>query len=227
VDGRDKLLLNRARELGVACKVAGPDRDLPVEVRLVKQSPYLEAELILGETHFPLQSRLVGSYNLQNILLAAASGLYYGIPKEKIVAAISAYIPENHRSQLLEGGRNRVVLDAYNANPTSMREAIGDLLNYATEPVLLILGDMAELGPSSEEEHAELLRWISGLEVERVLLAGPVFSRLAEASQKMTVFRGREELKTWLESERPSGYQVLLKGSRVMELEKLVPVLVD
>ena len=226
VDGQDKLLINRARELGAELMLAGPGKDIPVDVKLLKQSPGLELDLVLGDEHFAVQSRLVGAYNLQNILLAAATGLHFGVPMEAIAAAISAYVPENQRSQLLEGGRNRVILDSYNANPSSMREAIGGLLSYASSPVMLVLGDMAELGAASEEEHRELVRWIQGLEVEQVLLAGPQFYQVCEPSDKIVVFRGREELESWLKEEKPEGYQVLLKGSRIMELESLVPLLV-
>ena len=227
VDGRDQLLINKAGELGVNCLPAGPDKDLPVQVKLLRQTPLLEIELGLGDKVYPLLTGLVGAYNLQNILLAAACGLYYGIPHEDIVRAISGYYPENQRSQLVEGKRNKVVLDAYNANPSSMREAIGGLLSYASSPIMLILGDMAELGESSEREHRELLGWISTLEVDRVLLAGPQFYRIGEPSARLSVFRGREELQDWLEQEKPEGYQILLKGSRVMELERLLPLLVN
>jgi UDP-N-acetylmuramoyl-tripeptide--D-alanyl-D-alanine ligase len=226
VDGRDQLLLNRARELGLALKVAGPGEDLPVEVKLLGQSPWLELELVLGDEAFQLKSRLVGAYNLQNILLASAAGLHFGIPKKSIAEAIASYIPENQRSQLLEGGGNKVVLDSYNANPTSMREAIGGLLSYATEPTMLILGDMAELGNSSLDEHRQLVQWIVSLSVDRVLLAGPQFYQVGEPSDKMLVFKERKELEAWLEKENPRGYQILLKGSRIMELERLLPLLV-
>jgi UDP-N-acetylmuramoyl-tripeptide--D-alanyl-D-alanine ligase len=227
VDGQDQVLLDKASELGVSCEVAGPGKDLPVQVKLVRQTPLLEVELFMGHEIYPLKTALVGAYNLQNILLAAASGMYYGIPGAAIAAAISAYIPENQRSQLVEGSKNKVVLDAYNANPSSMREAIGGLLSYASAPIMLILGDMAELGVSSDEEHMDLLRWISSLEVDRVLLAGPQFYRIGEPSAHLSVFRGRKELQAWLETEKPEGYHILLKGSRVMELETLLPLLVD
>ena len=226
VDGRDQLLLERARELGLALKVAGPGKDLPVDVKLLGQSPTLELELVLGDEAFRVQSGLVGAYNLQNILLASAAGLHFGIPKKSIAEAIGSYIPENQRSQLLEGGGNKVVLDSYNANPTSMREAIGGLLSYATEPTMLILGDMAELGSSSLEEHRQLVRWIGGLGVDRILLAGPQFYQVSEPSDKMLVFRERKDLEAWLEKENPRGYQILLKGSRIMELERVVGLLV-
>ena len=226
VDGRDQLLLEKAAELGVSCQVAGPGKDLPVQVKLLRQTPLLEVELHIGDKVYPLSTGLVGAYNLQNILLAAACGMYYGIPEVDIARAISGYYPENQRSQLVEGKRNKVVLDAYNANPSSMREAIGGLLSYARSPIMLILGDMAELGESSEEEHRELLGWISTLEVERILVAGPQFSRISEPSAHLSVFRDRKELQAWLKREKPEGYHILLKGSRVMELERLVPLLV-
>lgn len=227
IDGRDQILLNKAKELGVTVEVAGPDKDLPVEVRLVKQTPWLELELVLGNETYQVPSRLVGAYNLQNILLAAATGMYFGISGKAIARAIGGYIPDNQRSQLLKGKANQVVLDSYNANPSSMREAIGGFLGYATTPAMLILGDMAELGASSEEEHRELLRWIGTLDVDRVLLAGPQFYRISEPSDHYTVFKGRKELQAWLEAEKPEGYHILLKGSRVMELERLAPLLVN
>ena len=227
VDGRDQLLLDRARGLGLAVKVAGPDQDLPVEVKLLGQSPWLELELVLGDERFKLESRLVGTYNLQNILLASAAGLHFGIPEKSIAEAIASYIPENQRSQLLEGGANKVVLDSYNANPSSMREAIGALLSYATGPTMLILGDMAELGDSSLDEHRKLVQWIGTLGVDRILLAGPQFYQVCEPSEKLLVFREREALESWLEKEKPRGFQILLKGSRIMELESLVHFLLE
>jgi UDP-N-acetylmuramoyl-tripeptide--D-alanyl-D-alanine ligase len=225
VDSQDQVLLKKADEIGVSCKVAGPGKDLPVHVKLLKQTPQLEVELALGDEVFPLPTRLVGAYNLQNILLAAATGLHFGISRGDIAAAISAYHPENQRSQFVEGKRNRVVLDSYNANPSSMREAIGGILSYARAPIMLILGDMAELGAASEEEHRELLSWIATLEVERVLLAGPNFYQVSEPSDQLGVFRNRKELEARLGEEKPEGYHILLKGSRVMELEKLLPLL--
>jgi UDP-N-acetylmuramoyl-tripeptide--D-alanyl-D-alanine ligase len=226
VDGRDRLLLDRARKLGLAVKVAGPGGDLPVEVKLLGQSPWLELELVLGKERFQVNSRLVGAYNLQNILLASAAGLHFGIPKESIAAAIGSYTPENQRSQLLEGGGNKVVLDSYNANPSSMREAIGGLVSYATQPTMLILGDMAELGDDSLDEHRKLVQWIVTLGVDRILLAGPQFYQVSEPSERMLVFRERKDLEAWLERENPRGFQILLKGSRIMELERLAPLLV-
>ena len=225
IDGRDQKLMRKADELGVACKVVAPKGDLPVAVNLTGQTPFLDVELVLGEEVYPFSTRLVGAYNLQNILLAAATGVHFGVSGNAIAVAISGYLPDNQRSQMLEGGRNKLVMDSYNANPSSMREAIGGLLSYATSPTMLILGDMAELGDSSEKEHRELFHWISSLDVDQVLLLGPNFSQVYKPSNRITVFSGRKELEAYLGEEKPEGYHILLKGSRVMELERLAPLL--
>jgi len=227
IDGSDRQLIRKAGEIGVRSEVIAPGGDLDLSVKLVRQTPFLELEMVVGSEIFPLATRLVGAYNIQNILLAAGTGLHFGITAGDIVGAISAYHPENQRSQMVEGGRNRVVLDSYNANPSSMREAIAGLLTYATSPVMLILGDMAELGNTSELEHRELIRWIGTLDVERVLLTGENFSKVCEPSHNITVFKGRSELETFLKRDKPEGYDILLKGSRVMELEKIIPLLND
>jgi UDP-N-acetylmuramoyl-tripeptide--D-alanyl-D-alanine ligase len=227
IDGGDQKLIEKAGAIGVKSRVIAPRGDLPVNLRIIKQTPFLEVEIMLGEEFYSLPTKLVGAYNLQNIRLAAATGLYFGIPADAIVGALSAYRPENQRSQMVEGKRNNVVMDSYNANPSSMKEAIGGLLTYASRPTMLILGDMAELGDSSEREHRELVQWIGTLDVERVLLVGPNFYRACKPFGNITVFRGRGELEAYLGIERPEGYDILLKGSRVMELERLKSLLVD
>ena len=227
IDGGDPVLRRKADELGVSYELIAPGADLPVSVKLVGQTPRLEVELRVGEDGISFSTGLVGAYNLQNILLAAACGVHFGISSKAIAAAISGYVPENQRSQMIEGGRNRVVLDSYNANPSSMREAIGGVLSYGTPPLMLILGDMAELGDSSEQEHRDLLHWIASLKIDRVLLAGPNFHQVYEPSGNISVFKGRSELEAQLKEEKPEGYHILVKGSRVMELERLKPFLVN
>ncbi len=227
VDGSDELLLQKALDSGTSTLVIGPGGDLPVDAKLMGQSPFLDVKITLGEGVHHCNTGLVGSYNLQNMILAAGVGLYFGVPSGEIAAALAAYRPLNQRSQLVEGNRNRVVLDSYNANPSSMREAIGALLTYASSPTMLVLGDMAELGDDSLKEHRELLEWIGSLEVDRILLVGPSFHELCEPSSSTSVFRERKDLEQHLTKNPPEGYLVLVKGSRVMELEKLAPFLND
>ena len=227
VDSSDGLLLQKALDSGTSTLAIGPGGDLPVVAELIGQSPFLEVKITLGEEVHLINTGLVGAYNLQNMILAAGAGLYFGVPSGEIASAMATYRPLNQRSQLVEGNRNRVVLDSYNANPSSMREAIGALLAFASSPTMLVLGDMAELGDASLKEHKELVEWIGSLEVDRVLLVGPSFYQVCEPSSSTSVFRERTALEQYLAKDPPEGYLVLLKGSRVMELEKLAPLLND
>lgn len=226
VDGADQSLLEKAAQSGVNTLITGKNGDLPVDARILKQSPFLEVELEVGGDKVEVHTHLVGAYNLQNIRLAAATGYRLGVSMAQMAEALAGYRPENHRSQVVEGERNRLVLDSYNANPTSMREAVEGFISYTSGPTMVILGDMAELGDSGEEEHRELVRWAQTLKIGRMLLVGPIFHRVCEPSVSVSVFRGRGELESYLASEKPEGYNILVKGSRVMELERLAPFLV-
>ena len=227
VDGRDQLLLGKARETGVATLVIAPSGQLSVSGRIIRQSPFLEVELEMDGTTHHITTRLVGAYNLQNILLATGVGVHFGIKHSSIMGAISSFIPKNQRSQFVEGELNNVILDSYNANPSSMREAISGLLSYGAPPTMLILGDMAELGEASRKEHQELVDWIETLSIDRVMLVGPKFGEVCEPSSNMDVFMGMSELEANLISTKPEGYYILVKGSRVMELERILKFLVE
>ncbi len=227
IDGHDQVLLDKAGLTGVESLVVGAGRDLPVSARILNQTPFLEIELEVAGVSYTISTRLVGAYNLQNILLAAGTGFYFGIDPSLIADSIGGYVPQNQRSQLVKGEHNHLILDSYNANPSSMREAINGLINYASPPTMLILGDMAELGDASDHEHRELVRWIGTLKLDRVLLVGPNFSKVREPSFGFIVFRERTDLEVYLNEEKPSGYHILVKGSRVMELERLKPLLVS
>ncbi|MEZ5071885.1 MAG: UDP-N-acetylmuramoyl-tripeptide--D-alanyl-D-alanine ligase [Bacteroidales bacterium] len=134
VDGGDGPLLNRALELGATVKRIGRDEDLFVEATLVRQQPFLELEVVLAGERHGLTTRLVGAYNLQNIKYALAIGLEFGVPSSAMLEAVSDYVPRNQRSEYIRGNRNQIILDAYNANPSSMREAIRSFLDYGRAP---------------------------------------------------------------------------------------------
>jgi len=229
VDGEEKLLVEKAAETGVETLVVGVKGQLPVTGKVLAQAPFLEIELAMGDEVHRVSTGLVGTYNLQNIRMAAAIGYHLGVDPAAIADAIGSYTPGNHRSQVLEGERNRVVMDSYNANPSSMRVAINGFLEYAGSPGMLILGDMAELGGSSREEHVALVRWIATLPLDCVLLAGPLFHAACTDCQttgNMVAYRDAGELAGGLRSDPPSGFHILVKGSRVMGLERLTPFLV-
>lgn len=174
-------------------------------------------------------NNLTGSFNLMNIAAAVAIGRYFGVNEEGIREAIAGYEPDNMRSQQVETGRNKVILDCYNANPSSMSAAISNLNNEAAGlPVAVILGDMGELGSYSDEEHANILRLLDAENITEQYLVGPNF---AEASAKIPTRANRQlftdtaALAEYLKSAPLSGHLILVKGSRAVGLEKIADLL--
>ncbi len=174
-------------------------------------------------------NNLTGSFNLMNIAAAVAIGRYFGVNEEGIREAIAGYEPDNMRSQQVETGRNKVILDCYNANPSSMSAAISNLNNEAAGlPVAVILGDMGELGSYSDEEHANILRLLDAENITEQYLVGPKF---AEASAKIPTRANRQlftdtaALAEYLKSAPLSGHLILVKGSRAVGLEKIADLL--
>ncbi len=233
IDITDDKLRGKASAVGVDAKLAGPGGDIPVSCRMTADRPFLSLELQFGNQRFPVSTRMVGPYNLQNVLLAASVGYYFGTDPGETARAISGYQPINRRSQLMETRSNRLILDSYNANPTSMREAIGGLLTYDPDRSMVILGDMAELGEQAPEEHRQLVEWIRSTGIRKALLAGPHFSRVARDDraarhdQVVQVFPGTAELAEALRKDFPSGYSILVKGSRIMRLEEIVDLFIE
>lgn len=177
-----------------------------------------------GETSIALN--LEGSYNLGNVVAAVTIGAHFGVPMGRACAALSSYVPENHRSQSMMTERNWVILDAYNANPSSMDHALRDFGSRGHNAPLAILGDMAELGAASEESHQNVVETCLQLGVE-LWTVGAHFGQIFTASEtpKWTHFDAMETLLLRLEKEPLRGRQILVKGSRSAALERLVPYL--
>jgi UDP-N-acetylmuramoyl-tripeptide--D-alanyl-D-alanine ligase len=163
-------------------------------------------------------TRLMGYYNFENILAAVAVGHYFGIPDEAINEAISSYIPENNRSQIVDTGRNRLIMDAYNANPTSMEAALNNFSKIESPRKMVILGKMMELGETSSLEHRRIAFMAAGLNQTKVILIGDLYTEIPEGAAH---FRETEAASTWLKSNHMEGYTILIKGSRANQLEKL------
>ena len=176
----------------------------------------------------PEGTHLVGNYNAENISAALRVGLYFGIAETRALAAIRAYIPSNNRSQLMQTERNIVVIDAYNANPTSMTAAIeafdhrGADLTINQRPKAYILGAMRELGKYSHLEHQNIVNILLERKADKVLLVGEEYK---ETTAPYPIFENVEALCSFLEQEPLSGYTLLLKGSRSNQLEKVIPLL--
>jgi UDP-N-acetylmuramoyl-tripeptide--D-alanyl-D-alanine ligase len=180
-----------------------------------------------GTMHGPMPIHLSGDHNLENVLAAIAVGRYFGVSPQDCSEAVASYCPKNNRFEWRETGRNRVLLDAYNANPSSMEHAVAHFSHLPTlqeHPGYLILGDMAELGEYSPEEHRRLWDFVvqSGIEGMAV---GPEFAAVASDVQGWTVCTTPEAAREALEAQGLEGRTVLLKGSRSMALEGLLDVL--
>ena len=174
-------------------------------------------------------AQLTGDYNFPNLAAAAAVGQHFGISTDNIAAALARYNPQNNRSQLLRTtAGNELVLDAYNANPSSMAAALRSFAARpaaAGQPKLAILGDMFELGDESAREHADIGHLLADLPIDSVVLIGPEM-RLAHATNSDThYFLTKAEAADWLRTHPVRGRQVLVKGSRGMALETLVELL--
>ena len=183
-------------------------------------APYLS---VVWRKHL-IQTHLVGSYNFENVAAAISVGQFFKVDDDKIVAALEAYTPTNSRSQVVETGKNRVIMDAYNANPTSMRAALINFASICGENSLLILGDMRELGSASEEEHRNILGLMKELRFKEALLVGQNFCTYNENPDWKT-FAKVEELCQHLENHPISGKTILVKGSNSIQLGKVLPLL--
>ena len=174
-------------------------------------------------------AQLTGDYNFPNLAAAAAVGQHFGVAAEKVAAALARYNPQNNRSQLLRTDKgNELVLDAYNANPSSMAAA---LRSFAARPAaggqskLAVLGDMFELGDDSAAEHRQLGQLLAELSLPNVLLIGQEMSAAATVAGPVQLFATKAEAAEWLKQHPVRGQQVLVKGSRGMALETLVELL--
>lgn len=171
-----------------------------------------------------IRSLLFGKYNALNILSAICAGTTFGVSVGNIMKAIESFIPGNNRSQLKRTDRNLLVLDAYNANPSSMAAALHDFNGAFPERKIAILGDMLELGNETETEHQRILALLDDLDIDQVFLVGPVFSRL-NRNKHWHTFAGSHEACDWFSVHPLRDSYILLKASRGIHLEEIIPAL--
>jgi UDP-N-acetylmuramoyl-tripeptide--D-alanyl-D-alanine ligase len=180
--------------------------------------------VISGNTAIELNTLIYGSYNANNILAGVCIGKYFKVPDDVIRHAIESYQPSNNRSQVMQTTRNMLILDAYNANPSSMKAALEAFSASGHTNKSVILGDMLELGESSDEEHLKILGSLKNIDLCRVYLVGPRFTRL-NTTRDFICFNDAELARLWFEHEKPENETILLKGSRGIGLERLVETL--
>lgn len=174
-----------------------------------------------GKLH-TVETHMIGSYNLDNVLAAVAVGHFFKIPAERISRAIAAYEPTNNRSQFKKTENNELIIDAYNANPSSMKVALDNFITMPVQPKAIILGDMRELGPTSDELHAEVVEQIKKGQFDKVFLCGEHFSKVGK---EFSPFATTEAMTEELRRQPLKGYHILIKGSHSMGLEKLADIL--
>jgi UDP-N-acetylmuramoyl-tripeptide--D-alanyl-D-alanine ligase len=188
---------------------------------------FASGKLFYDDRTFRITSSLTGSYNFQNIMAAIAVGIYFSIGIDQILDAVSSYLPDNNRSQLLEGKTTTLFLDAYNANPTSMVHAVQHFASGSEGPKMVILGDMLELGSQAEKEHIQLLSWLASQDFEQTILVGSTFFGLKSDGFPFLFFENIDACIRYLESNPPVGYYILLKGSRKIAVEKATKTLLN
>jgi len=183
--------------------------------------PFLKISWGSNELTYECHSQLYGKYNFSNIMAAIAAGVYFEVPFGIINKAIASYSPENNRSQIINTKNNSILLDAYNANPTSMSGAITSFSDYNYINPYLILGDMFELGIYSSSEHQAIVDLLN--KEKNVILIGNEFGKTINHSY--LTFNSTEDTLDYLSSNKIIGANILIKGSRGMKLEKLLAVL--
>ena len=202
------------------------DRDTTCWGQYVKSNPFLEMLLFMeGDTSgLKINTNLVGRYNVENVVAAAAFAHSLNMAKDSIKSSVEDYSPENNRSQLIKTEDNTIYLDAYNANPTSMKAALESFIELELQNKWFILGEMLEVGDRSDKEHEILLKFLREKNMTNVICIGKGFLRHAEEFG-YKYYNDVDELVQILKSERIRNASILIKGSRANRLEKLVNAL--
>jgi UDP-N-acetylmuramoyl-tripeptide--D-alanyl-D-alanine ligase len=187
--------------------------------KVFRNDLFLQVEITQGLTHAVISTQLVGEYNLPNVLSAVTVGKFFEVPEEKIISSIENYIPSNSRSQLIEKKSNKIILDAYNANPSSMKLAIENFAKKNEENKILMLGAMAELGKESLQEHQQIVDLIKKYSWKEVALVGGDFLKLSHSFHS---FENSAKAGEWFTKQNLQDSFILVKGSRSMQMEKVL-----
>ena len=230
-------------ECGVAINVQRPDiyfygqsdnPDILIRGEVISCAPFLkfrwreqDADACYTSEWFTVQTHLIGAYNLDNMLAAITLGYVNNIPFEQINHALENYVPTNNRSQLTETEKNHLIVDAYNANPTSMKAAIDNFRLMEVSPKMAILGMMGELGDVSQEEHQKIIALLQEACFDEVWLVGSEFQKAVGQYPSFNVhtFANVEEVKAAISQEQPQGRYILIKGSNSTHLYELPALL--
>jgi UDP-N-acetylmuramoyl-tripeptide--D-alanyl-D-alanine ligase len=187
-----------------------------INITKITASPFV----VIDYENFNVESHLIGLYNANNINAAVSIGHYFKVENEAVKEAIENYIPENNRSQLLKKGSNQIILDAYNANPSSMAVAIANFMQLENQNKIMILGDMFELGKESQQEHKIIVESLSNQNKSLCYLIGKSFYENKISDENIRFFETFEDFSNYLKTKQFSDNTILIKGSRGMALER-------
>lgn len=227
INGNNEHLLQMAQSRDICRAIEyGTQEDCQVNGSIISCAPFLKFQWNSNvdgiNVQQEIQTHLIGSYNIDNMLAAIAIGLHFGVSPEQIHHALSNYIPTNNRSQMEETGKNHLVVDAYNANPSSMKAALDNFHMMEVSPKMAILGDMRELGEASAEEHQKAVDLMQEYGFENIWLVGDEFGNTQCNYRK---FKDVEEVKAAIIAEDIKGFNILIKGSNSTKLWQLPPLL--
>ena len=223
VNADDELLMQKSSS---AQRITyGTSTNAMITGHIVPNGPFLGFAFdTSSRTEHRVRTQLIGDYNLPNALAAVSVGMEFGVPATTIVEALEAYAPGNNRSQFKDTGRNQLVLDAYNANPSSMQVALRNFAAMVTDrPKLVMLGDMLELGTDSEDEHNNIVALLTELQLKAWLI-GPEFGKTGRGYVHLRFSTAAEALAS-AQTDPISDHLILIKGSRGITLETIVPAL--
>lgn len=201
---------------------------------IISSHPFLSVSFVVNKAfgkaspgiQGSIQSKLCGNYNFENILAAVTIGLYFGIKAPDIIHAIENYQPANNRSQLIETTSNKVIMDAYNANPSSMAASIESFSPYKNEgKTAVFIGDMLELGVYAQQEHEKIYQLVKNIRFDLAVFIGDVFSGMVKPEENIFVFPNAEAASDWMRNNPIMGYRVLIKGSRGIKMEQILKYL--
>lgn len=192
------------------------NKEADINIKKIEANPFV----VIDYDKFSVESHLIGLYNSNNINAAVSIGNYFKVDDEAIKEAIENYIPENNRSQLLKKGSNQIILDAYNANPSSMAVAIANFLQLDNQNKIMILGDMFELGDESLQEHKIIVESLSDQKESLCYLIGKAFYENKVSNEQLQFFETFDDFSSYLKTLHFKENTILIKGSRGMALER-------
>ena len=218
VNANDEIQVERSMKMNKVT-FGSKNSDFPVE--FLSADPFV----CLKFNNTIIQSKLIGKYNFLNIATAIAFGQFFKVDDENIKVAVENYIPSNNRSQIINKGTNRIILDAYNANPNSMEVALENLSQLTDKNKIAILGDMFEIGKNSLAEHTKVIDQAKKIQLNYLILIGENFSKVKIQSKNIFQFKSYEDFNNKIDRSIFNNSTILIKASRGMALERILDVL--